>query len=472
MKRMNEMVQKRRHNERCKDCKNVIIKLFKKMFDDVEVNYQIKIPTEIEGYEGEPYYEDLKRIFTALQKERGNSDFIRVKTLPNCDLFIPNPGFVVELDESQHFTALRKLALSLYPENFRLGFNIEKWKNLCDKINAKDNDPVYRDEQRAWYDTLRDFLPAINGFKPTIRLYLAEHQWCSLDVEKDADIFKSWLPEHPSLKTEIKRTETGNVIVATVVIQSNEKPTNEGRLELLNKVLNKLKNQVDAVIFPAGFFKTSENADTLFDGIVKDVKKFLQPGSCDASICFGIDGLDGKDQVALAVDGNGIIAAGRKFHPTKDDIINKLESAENHQSTENGYKRIFNIKGKNIFLAVCYDSYGIRHKKIDNPGVDAIFNLVHGFNPKGSAGSSDTYFAKHGFAGASKQWKCPVFAAAVFHNRQIPDRWPTGIFWNQNDKSTRNWKYENNPISPIKRINVRFANKSKENADIRLYELR
>jgi hypothetical protein len=34
---------------------------------------------------------------------------------------------------------------------------------LCEEINAKDNYPPYRDEQRAWYDTLRDFLASDKG---------------------------------------------------------------------------------------------------------------------------------------------------------------------------------------------------------------------------------------------------------------------------------------------------------------------
>jgi hypothetical protein len=52
-----------------------------------------------------------------------------------------------------------------------LGFDKKRWIRLCETIGAKDNDPPYRDEQRAWYDTLRDFLPSIRGLKPTIRLH-------------------------------------------------------------------------------------------------------------------------------------------------------------------------------------------------------------------------------------------------------------------------------------------------------------
>ncbi len=81
-----------------------------------------------------------------------------------------------------------------------------------------------------------------------------------------------------------------------------------------------------------------------------------------------------------------------------------------------------------------------------NPNVDIILNLVHGFNPIGEFGSGEVYFAKHSFAGASKQWGCPTFGAAVFERRDIPLNWPTGVLWNQGEKSTQKWKYTENAI--------------------------
>jgi hypothetical protein len=89
----------------------------------------------------------LKRIYTKLREYRGFTNFVRTTTLPNCDLFIPEPGFIVELDESQHFTEARKIALENYSKSIKLGFDKEKWIKICEKINARDNDPPYRDEQ-------------------------------------------------------------------------------------------------------------------------------------------------------------------------------------------------------------------------------------------------------------------------------------------------------------------------------------
>ena len=63
-------------------------------------------------------------------------------------------------------------------------------------------------------------------------------------------------------------------------------------------------------------------------------------------------------------------------------------------------------------MAVCYDGFGIKQKGISNFGIDVILDLVHGFGDDYGVGHQ--YFAKHGFAGASKEWNCPVFGAAVF----------------------------------------------------------
>jgi hypothetical protein len=184
-----------KHNERCSECKNVIIEMFREIFDVVKVDHKIEIPARIEEYVNKTCYHDLRRILMALENYRGNKDFIRLKTLHRCDLYVPSPGFVVEFDESQHFTVARKLSLSQYPEKLELGFDIKKWKELCERLDAKDSDPEYRDEQRAWYDTLRDFLPLIDGLMPTVRIFMQDFKWCSLNPKKMTDVqkFKSIL---------------------------------------------------------------------------------------------------------------------------------------------------------------------------------------------------------------------------------------------------------------------------------------
>jgi hypothetical protein len=129
---------------------------------------------------------------------------------------------------------------------------------------------------------------------------------------------------------------------------------------------------------------------------------------------------------------------------------------------------VFTLHGKNYYVAVCYDSFGIRKGAIAPRNIDAIVDLVHGFHPKGIGDSGDVYFAKHGFAGASKQWGCPVFGAAVFFRRDNTDNWPSAVYWDQAEKSTQRWRYTDNPLSP--RIVRQLAAKEGV-ATVRVYDL-
>jgi len=95
---------------------------------------------------------------------------------------------VVEFDESQHFTKPRHISLGLYPEDLRLGYDRHKWMDLAARLDRHDNDPIYRDEQRAWYDTLRDFSAMVLGNAPTVRLYARDRQWCLLDPDNSDDV--------------------------------------------------------------------------------------------------------------------------------------------------------------------------------------------------------------------------------------------------------------------------------------------
>lgn len=242
---------------------------------------------------------------------------------------------------------------------------------------------------------------------------------------------------------------------------------NDACTEILEKLLTQLDDSIDVVLFPAGFYITEKPARSLYKQTTMTVQKILKSVNKQCMVCLGIDGRYGKDQIALAIDNSGIIALGRKFNPT-DDEKGQIKSAENYLSNEDKHSRIFKIRNKRFYLAVCYDSYGIRHKNLDNPGIEVVLNLVHKFCPRGEGGSGDVYFAKHGFAGASKQWGCDVFGVAKFIDREIPKNWPSGVYWNQGDKSTGQWKYEDNGIKPYDTI---LFDEKGANAQIRLYEI-
>lgn len=184
------------HNERCPACKEAVEKMLRAIYGTVHRNFRISLGTMPEDYAGHPAHPALVGIHSELQKSRGHTDFVRAGYI-DADFFVPDPGFVVEFDESQHFTPQRKIALERYPADKSIRFDRNRWIALCDSVHAHDNDPPYRDEQRAWYDTLRDFLPEIKGFQPTVRLYAGERDWCRMDPEKEEDrvVFKKYISE-------------------------------------------------------------------------------------------------------------------------------------------------------------------------------------------------------------------------------------------------------------------------------------
>ncbi len=159
------------------------------------INHSFSWPARPEHYEGTPVGDSLLKIRAGLAKIRGHREFIKSPQVPPCDYYVPGQKFIVEFDESQHFSRARLVALGLYPRNLKFGFSLSRWQELCRQMDAKDATPVDRDERRAWYDTLRDLVPTLHGFKPTVRLYAEEIQWCSLDgaTSRDVDIFYSVL---------------------------------------------------------------------------------------------------------------------------------------------------------------------------------------------------------------------------------------------------------------------------------------
>jgi hypothetical protein len=96
------------YGERCPKCKETLKKLLERIYGNVEENRKFEVGTHLEDFLNTSCYSKLKEIYEALQNHRGFREFVKTTTLPNCDFYIPNPGFIVEFDESQHFTLPRK----------------------------------------------------------------------------------------------------------------------------------------------------------------------------------------------------------------------------------------------------------------------------------------------------------------------------------------------------------------------------
>lgn len=188
LKNMHRVEMLRQHNERCPECKDNVKRLLTPLFGDVAANKTLGLPCRLDDLKDVKEYERLALIFETLQRHRGFTQFVRAKQLPPVDFFLPEQNIIVEFDESQHFTKPRNITLALYPKRKAFAFPVTQWQVLCERLQKRDNDPPYRDEQRAWYDTIRDFAPLLLGKGRTYRLYSREIVWCQLDAKNRADL--------------------------------------------------------------------------------------------------------------------------------------------------------------------------------------------------------------------------------------------------------------------------------------------
>ena len=175
---------KKHTGERCPSCKQAVAQLLRRLYGEVRPGHSLPLGTLPGQFANTVHGDALATIFDRLRRHRNFAEFVRSERLPPCDFFVSNPGFIVEFDESQHFTIPRQITLEAYSPSLQLGYDRARWIAICGRIKAHDPEPPFRDEQRAWYDTLRDFAPAFLGLSPTVRLHAGDRVWCDLDADR------------------------------------------------------------------------------------------------------------------------------------------------------------------------------------------------------------------------------------------------------------------------------------------------
>ena len=188
------------HSAHCRQCKQRVGEMLAAIYGMCRQNHSFGWSALPRDYADTPIGAILERIQSALENLRGHRDFIKTPLVPPCDYYVSAPPFILEFDESQHFSRPRLIALSFYPEDLKLGFSVSDWCELCRSVDACDDEPFDRDERRAWYDTLRDLVPIVYGFAPTARLYGGAYPWCDLDAAsmRDRQQFLGWISSRPA----------------------------------------------------------------------------------------------------------------------------------------------------------------------------------------------------------------------------------------------------------------------------------
>ena len=309
-----------RHSERCRECKIRVRELLERIYGKCLQNHKFSWPAHLSSYQGTSIYSALRNVVTVLEEYRGFGfeDFVRAKRLAPCDFWVPDPGFIVEFDESQHFTNPRKLALSAYPDDQPLGFSRERWIALCEQHNAKDDDPPYRDEQRAWYDILRDFVPSLKGFGPTVRLYARDFAWCSLDANSSDDrrrfsaiAFQDAVPAIRSTEdTSVSDAPIGSSLRVALIFPKVNRgtshgvpPEGAGAQEPDIPTLDSFRGEtIDFALFPEGYIRSSDaKRIKSLKKLARDLNAPLLVGAIEGSI----DSTGHAWQVLLHFDPDG-----------------------------------------------------------------------------------------------------------------------------------------------------------------------
>jgi hypothetical protein len=265
------------------------------------------------------------------------------------------------------------------------------------------------------------------------------------------------------------------VVTVTLECNGNESPANNCRYEILKKVVEKYGKE-DIILFPGRFFRIQDFGSKEETKTVNDVSRLLTEMNSESIVCLGIDAGNGKDidklnpgnnavhndQIAVAINNSGILAKGRKFYP-KETEKGKINLAKSFNCKESGYERFFKCKGKQFYLAVCYDICGIRKEKIKSGTgvqIDAILNTAHFFTPPKKEGSGYDHFIREEYGGASLRWDCPVFASVIFFGRKVPAKWQPGFLCEKRQQilndltrikySDNLWEHNNKPNCMIK----------------------
>jgi hypothetical protein len=267
---------------------------------------------------------------------------------------------------------------------------------------------------------------------------------------------------------------TKKLSIVTVVLEckSSESPTNRYRADILQKVL-KTFGQKDIILLPARFYKVAALNSEEEASLTNNVRYMLRSANSDAIVCFGIDVFEKDDpeneQIAIAIDKSGIIAKGRKFTLDYNETTSNGKIATSYNSKEDGYDRYIKCKGKRLYMAICYDLFGVKKLEGADLNADIVLSLSHRFVRKGG-GSGASRFARLGFGDASQQLKCPVFGSAVFFERAVPKDWPTGFIYTGREKSPTKICYADNNLQGHNPVNCFIATEY-EKAVCHLYEV-
>ena len=216
--------------------KNALQKLLQKRFGLIETEKRFKwLKTPDENHLPPEY----KKIVSALAKHRGFKSFFKSNYYLLCDFYFQDYKLIIEYDENQHFTLPRKIALKNYPKNSAIYFSKSHWMESCLSIQAKDNAPYYRDEQRAFYDSVRDIEALKNGYI-LVRIKHGDYDWEAPEAESYLDQIFSGIP--------LKKVTDLTIGMVSFVVDFQNEESGKKNLSCVTRIINENEN-LDLILF-------------------------------------------------------------------------------------------------------------------------------------------------------------------------------------------------------------------------------
>lgn len=366
--------------------KNALQLLLNKMFNGDVVCEKtfpwLKTPTEITG--------EYELLFDRLSTYRGDKNFVKKNVTLRCDFVCENSKLIIEYDERQHFSEARKISLLSYPD-IPLYYDRNLWVSACQNIQAKDNQPINRDEIRAFYDSTRDIEAAKHGYK-LVRVMHGQIDFQTADAYKrlakllDAAICANRepvVPRTPNLKSYTERGTPKKFIKIGLYLQTNELFAN---VNAFKKAMNVVRtSDIDILVFPeftyvpfvenfyTANFCVSADVQALYDRTLKLSRRLGR-----AVVISNED----KQGAIVCIYANSFAKDGETLckHYIKHTMtsFSACDVSNYRERADNIFQPIL-YKGYRIGLTICYDcNHAIFSRKYGQNGIDMILNCTGG----------------------------------------------------------------------------------------------
>lgn len=346
----------------------------------------LKTPDLIQG--------EYENLYKALSEYRGDKAFAKRNVQLRCDFVCESEKLIIEYDERQHFTEARKISLLSYLD-IPVHFDRELWIRACNDIQAKDGQPVNRDEARAYYDSIRDIEASKHGYK-LIRIMHGQIDFEAIEAEES---LKKLLNVEQEVKKDSKSLTKDSLKVA-LYLQTDEL---KNKVDFTKAIEVVKKSNFDIFVLPefsyCHFHSLLTNSDIRKE---EDLNNIF-------NACLNFSEEIGKAVIVSSVDKYGIIFSvfansfADETETTNALYIKHTKTSysafelENYRELSKSMFEPILFKGYRIGMTICYDcNHSLFSRMYGIKGVDIIINstggngkvstphsYVYGFNPNG-----------------------------------------------------------------------------------------